>query len=126
MADSSVITGSAAVAAAAILTDVSGLLTAYPAVSFIGMGLTGGLAGWALAIDRGQLDHQGARFILCMLARRLMLGMCIGIAAVVWWSDVRSSQGLWMMLTGLISIDPVRGVKAVWERVLVMLPKAVK
>jgi len=117
MADS-LVTGSVAVAAAAVLADISGLLAAYPAISFMGMGAVGGLAGWGLAIDRGELDTAHFRIVLCMLGRRLLLGMCIGVAAAVWWADSKASQGMWMMTTGLLSIDPVRGIRAVWTRVL--------
>lgn len=120
MADSAV-TGSIAVATLAVLADISGVFHTYPVLSFVGMGMVGGLGGWALALDRGDLDHVPYRIILCMLGRRLILGACIGIAAATWWADDKTSQGLWVFLTGLLSIDPVRGVKAVWNRVFAKL-----
>jgi hypothetical protein len=125
MADS-VTTVSVTIGTAAVLADVSGLLHSYPLVSFAGMGCIGGIAGWALAMDRGELDKSNARQILCFLCRRLMLGACIGVAASVWWSDTAVNQGLWMLITGLLSIDPVRGTRVAWDRILAMIPKATK
>jgi hypothetical protein len=90
------------------------------------MGCIGGIAGWALAMDRGELDKSNARQIACFLFRRLMLGACIGVAASVWWSDTEMNQGLWMLVTGLLSIDPVRGTRVAWDRILAMIPKATK
>ena len=123
MAADTTVSVSVAVGASALLADISGLLQAYPLVSFCGMGMIGGVAGWALAMDRGELDAAAARGIFCFLSRRLMLGACIGISAAVWWADGRESQGLWMMLTGLLSVDPVRGIRALWTRFLERIPK---
>lgn len=121
------LTSSAAtVGVSAFLADISGLLAAFPAVSFVAMGMVGGLAGWALAMDRGELDVMPWRQMLCMLWRRLILGGCIGIAAGVWWADSPNAIGAWLMVTGLLSIDPVRGTQAVWERAMAMIPRAQK
>lgn len=117
---------SVTVGTAALLADVSGLLGTYPLVSFVGMGGIGGVAGWALAMDRGELDAASWRAILCLLSRRLLLGGCIGVATFVWWSDAPQNQGLWTMAVGLAAIDPVRAVKVVWDRFLEMLPKGAR
>lgn len=121
MADS-VTTVSVTVGTAAVLAEFSGLLHSYPLVSFVGMGVVGGLAGWGMALDRGDLDQSTGRQILCFLFRRVLLGGCIGIGASVLWSDTPTQQGLWVFVTGLISVDPVRGVRAIWDRVLSRLP----
>lgn len=123
MAADTTVSVSVAVGASAVLADISGLLQAYPLFSFCGMGMIGGLAGWALAMDRGEFDSAGARFVGCFLFRRIMLGLCIGVAAAVWWADTKESQGFWTFVAGLVAIDPVRGTQAVWNKVLGLLPR---
>lgn len=127
MADSSITLVSSAAAAGvgvSFLSDFSILFAAFPIFPFALIGMIGGLAGFGLAMERGgALDHSSAREIFCFLARRMLIGACIGVAVGLWWSDGKdnTNRGLWMLLTGLASTAPVEILRGAIDLAMVLV-----
>ena len=97
----------------ATLTESGVLFDRVPMAGFVAIGAIGGVSGWALAVEMGKLDSHPLRGHVCVLARRIVLGMAIGVAVGALWLDAgTSSRGLWMLGTGIAAAAPVEIAKA--------------
>lgn len=92
----------------ALLADTHALFDKAPMLGFICMGLLGGFAGWALMLDLGKLDGKSPGVIAVALLRRIILGLCIGIAAGISWGYFEGeARGIWMLGAGVAATAPV-------------------
>lgn len=92
----------------AILAAARDLLVAYPIVGFVALGILGGIAGWAFAVEQGLLDESTARDHACFATRRAILGGCLGVAVWMMW-DVWGSTSvmLGMLAAGVAGAFPM-------------------
>jgi hypothetical protein len=103
------------VTGASFVADISSAIVAYPILGFLSLGCIGGLSGAFLAQEAGTLDTMDRRGALCFFARRIILGMAIGVTVYVGWADQSQAPGLWLLATGIISTSPVEMVRKVVE-----------
>ena len=114
----SVAAGSTAVAAAhssgwaagflAMLAETTSMLDKAPIIGFVGMGMLGAFAGWALAMETGKYDDAPGRKQVRSLALRVGIGIAVGAAIGVYWTDQpTTSRGMWMLSAGIVAAAPI-------------------
>lgn len=98
----------------ATLTETNALFERSPLFGFVVMALLGAFAGWALMVETGKFDEHSTKQQLWSLARRIGIGIVIGVAVGVWWldSEPHKDRGLWMLIGGFIAAAPVEMFRA--------------
>lgn len=103
----SIVTG-----ATLLLAALRDLLIAWPVIGFVCMGVIGGVAGYAFAVEHGALDEADLRGHLGFLFRRVALGWCLAVAVwMVWEAYSPATPLLGMLAAGVAGAFPVQAFR---------------
>lgn len=109
-----------------LLGGLRDLVAAYPLIGFVSMGVIGGLAGWAFAVEHGTLDQATLRGHLAFILRRVLLGGCLGVALwLAWESYTLGPHLVGMLAAGAIGAFPMRAYEYVGRATTVFIRKKV-